>query len=326
MLRQPTLAVVVVLCACLAACGGGTGIANQTPSSGSGTNGGLFFTQLALDFGNVPVGTEKTASVTVTNTSSSKSVTVTQIDVTGSTFTLGSSLSVPFTLSAGQSATINAGFSPTNAAPSSGNLVVVNNSSNSQVTIGLSGTGTPSSGLTVSPSSLSFGDVVVGGYVALEGTLTASANSVTVTAADWTGSGFSMSGVNFPLTISAGQSVPFTVSFDPTAAGAVSGDVMFTTSFGAVEESLSGIGTVSSGSKVSLSWNASSSPVVGYNVYRSIVAGGPYADKLTASPDPATNFVDSNVQSATTYYYVSTAVDSSGHESSFSNAATAVIP
>jgi fibronectin type 3 domain-containing protein len=36
--------------------------------------------------------------------------------------------------------------------------------------------------------------------------------------------------------------------------------------------------------------------------------------------------MDSSVQSATTYYYVATAVDSSNLESAYSNQATAAIP
>jgi fibronectin type 3 domain-containing protein len=37
-------------------------------------------------------------------------------------------------------------------------------------------------------------------------------------------------------------------------------------------------------------------------------------------------YSDTTVQNASTYYYVTTAVDSSGVESSYSNQATAVIP
>lgn len=38
------------------------------------------------------------------------------------------------------------------------------------------------------------------------------------------------------------------------------------------------------------------------------------------------NYSDSTVQSGMTYYYVTTAVDSSGTESSYSNLAQAVVP
>jgi hypothetical protein len=76
---------------------------------------------------------------------------------------------------------------------------------------------------------------------------------------------------------------------------------------------------------VALSWNASTSIVAGYNVYRSIVSGSQYA-KLNSLPVSALNFTDTNVQSGNTYYYVTTAVDSTGAESSYSNQVSAPIP
>jgi hypothetical protein len=77
---------------------------------------------------------------------------------------------------------------------------------------------------------------------------------------------------------------------------------------------------------VSLSWDASTSANVdGYNVYRSTTSGGPYT-KLTPSPITVTAYVDSAVTSGQTYYYASTAMDTSNVESGYSNIATAVIP
>lgn len=77
---------------------------------------------------------------------------------------------------------------------------------------------------------------------------------------------------------------------------------------------------------VSLSWTASTSTnVVGYNVYRGTTSNGPYT-KVNSSPVSATAFTDNAVQSGVTYYYVATAVDSSGSESAYSNQAQAVIP
>ena len=76
---------------------------------------------------------------------------------------------------------------------------------------------------------------------------------------------------------------------------------------------------------VTLTWNASTSTVAGYNVYRGTVSGGPYA-KINSSLVAALDYTDSTVQSATTYFYVTTAVDSSGNESVFSNEVSATIP
>ena len=76
---------------------------------------------------------------------------------------------------------------------------------------------------------------------------------------------------------------------------------------------------------VNLSWDASTSPVVGYNVYRGSVSGGPYT-KINSELDATTSYTDSTVQNGQTYYYVTTGVDSTGMESGYSNQAEAVIP
>jgi fibronectin type 3 domain-containing protein len=77
---------------------------------------------------------------------------------------------------------------------------------------------------------------------------------------------------------------------------------------------------------VFLSWKASTSQdVIGYNAYRSMVSRGPYS-KLNASLISTTNYNDLTVQSGYTYFYVTTAVDSQGMESVYSNQAAATVP
>jgi len=76
---------------------------------------------------------------------------------------------------------------------------------------------------------------------------------------------------------------------------------------------------------VGLSWQASTSTVAGYNIYRGTTNGGPYS-KMNSGLVTSLSYTDASVTSATTYYYVSTAVDSAGVESTYSNQATAQIP
>lgn len=84
--------------------------------------------------------------------------------------------------------------------------------------------------------------------------------------------------------------------------------------------------TTQAAHSVALTWNASTtSTVTGYNVYRSTVSGAGYI-KISTSLVASLNYTDTTVQSATTYYYVTTAVDTSGAESAFSNEVPAVIP
>ncbi len=74
-----------------------------------------------------------------------------------------------------------------------------------------------------------------------------------------------------------------------------------------------------------LTWQASTSVVVGYYVYRGSVSGGPYT-QLNSTYLPGTTHVDNTVQAGQTYFYVITAVDSSNDQSAYSNEASAVVP
>jgi hypothetical protein len=76
---------------------------------------------------------------------------------------------------------------------------------------------------------------------------------------------------------------------------------------------------------VTLTWKASSSPVIGYNVYRSASRGGNYV-KINLGLVRGLTYTDNAVQSGVTYYYVVRAVDARGIESINSNKASAAIP
>jgi hypothetical protein len=74
-------------------------------------------------------------------------------------------------------------------------------------------------------------------------------------------------------------------------------------------------------SQVTLSWTAVDG-AMDYNVKRSTTAGGPYT--TIATNVTYTTFVDTTVTNGITYYYVVTAVNSSGIESANSNEASAI--
>jgi hypothetical protein len=65
--------------------------------------------------------------------------------------------------------------------------------------------------------------------------------------------------------------------------------------------------------------------VVGYNVYRSSVSGGPYT-KLNSSPIDELSYTDSAVSAGQTWYYVCSTVDNLGDVSADSSQAAATIP
>lgn len=187
----------------------------------------------------------------------------------------------------------------------------------------------PSTGqLSVSPATMSFGNVAVGSNAVQTATLSASTADVTVSSAGWNGSGYSVSGITFPVTVPSGQSLKYTVTFAPPAAGSAPGSISFVSdaSDSPLTETLTGSGTQATSSHtVALSWDASTSSVAGYNIYRGSQAGGPYS-KLNSTPMAGTSYTDNAVASGATYYYVATSVDSNSAESAYSNQATAQIP
>jgi len=181
--------------------------------------------------------------------------------------------------------------------------------------------------LAVAPTTMSFGNLAVGSKSTQKGILTAGTTDITVSSAAWNGQGYALSGITFPVTVPAGQSVPFSVTFDPQAPGSAPGTVAFVSDAtnSPTTETWTGSGTQQqSGHSVALSWNPSNSHVVGYNVYRG-VSGGSYA-KINPSVSATPSYTDTSVQSGTTYDYVTTAIDSSNVESAYSNQATATIP
>jgi hypothetical protein len=78
---------------------------------------------------------------------------------------------------------------------------------------------------------------------------------------------------------------------------------------------------------VSLSWTASTTSGVTYNVYRAMTSGGyNYTTPLNSTPISGTSFTDCSVTLGQTYYYVVRAVDGSGDQSVNTNEPTVTIP
>ena len=68
-----------------------------------------------------------------------------------------------------------------------------------------------------------------------------------------------------------------------------------------------------------LSWTASTTANVTYNVYRATTSTGPFTTPLNSSPITGTTYVDTTVQAGQAYYYVVTAVAADGTESADSS-------
>jgi Cep192 domain 4 len=278
----------------------------------------------SVKFGSVAVGNHGVKTITLKNTGTSN-LTVEQASVTGAAFTV-SSLNLPLTLKPGAKSTFDALFAPTAVGKVLGSISLTNSGSTSPLVVSLAGTGKTLS-LSVSPASTNFGDVTVGNNGTLPILISnTGSTSITVTQAVLTGNGFSISGLSLPLTLRSGKNSSFDVTFSPASAGAFTGNIAVvsnaTNSPG--NASLSGIGV--NQHVVTLSWSASNSQnVAGYDVFRSMIPGGPYS-QVNASLVASTNYTDNTVLAGTVYYYVTTAVNSGGVQSAYSDQAEAQVP
>jgi hypothetical protein len=189
----------------------------------------------------------------------------------------------------------------------------------------------PSQGaLSISPASLVFGNVAVNTPSTLPLTLASTGTTaVTINSATLSGTGFTMSGASFPVTLNPGLAVTLDVKFDPATTGSATGQLTVQSNSATSPSaaiSLSGTGG-SASHQVSLSWSApasSSDPAVGYYVYRSSGSGS--YQQLNSSADTQATYVDSTVQAGLTYDYIVKSVDSAGNQSSASNSVAATIP
>jgi len=219
------------------------------PISGTGvTQGTLRSNPTTLSFGNVTVGSTQSLSETVTNTGGS-SATISQVSVTGTGFSL-SGITTPLTLVAGQSTTFTVTFTPQSAASINGNITVKSNASNPSLIIGLTGTGVSQGTLGSNPTILNFGNVPVGSNQSLSETITNSGgSSATISHVSISGTGFSLSGITTPLTLTSGQSATFNVTFAPQSAASASGSVTVSSNASnpALTIGLSGTGTAAVG-------------------------------------------------------------------------------
>jgi fibronectin type 3 domain-containing protein len=124
--------------------------------------------------------------------------------------------------------------------------------------------------------------------------------------------------------------VNFTAEFNPKSVGTEAGAISIETEGSPVVIQISGVGVQknqqqSEALTVALSWDKSTSQVVGYFVYRSSKPSGPYA-KLNPQVSPETSYTDSSIVSGQTYFYVVTSVNSENIESAYSEQVSVAIP
>jgi archaellum component FlaF (FlaF/FlaG flagellin family) len=206
----------------LCSCVGLTSANSGKPGSSAGL---LSSSSISVSFGNVTVGKGKMQSVTITNTGSA-AVNVSKATISGAGYSIVNGASMT-TIAPGATSTVQIQMSVHGPGTSNGRYTLESDAQNSPLDINLTGTGVGSE-LSISPSSLNFGNVKVGQSATQNVTLSNSGNvDLVVSAAQVMSSGFAISGLTLPATITAGQSTSFTVQFTPTAAQGVTGSIQF---------------------------------------------------------------------------------------------------
>jgi hypothetical protein len=192
--------------------------------------GGVAVSPTSLTFAAQSIGTTSASQVVTLVNNSSVTLTITSISFTGSnssnfnqTNTCGGSVI------AGGSCTINVTFTPNASGAFTATLNITDSASNSPQSVSLSGTGIVP--VTLSTSSLSFGNVLVGSSSTAPAVTLTNHQSVSLTNIAITVTGAAFSQVNTcGSSIAAGAQCTITVTFAPTTSGAQTGTVKITDS------------------------------------------------------------------------------------------------
>ena len=215
-------------------------VANVTISS-SPPPAQISGTPLSLSFGSVGTGASAQNTVTIQNTGGLP------LQVTGVTpplapFSVAGLPAVGSMLAAGASTTAIVTFAPTAAGASTSSFSLATSAGPLAVSFSGTGIAPPPAVLSVSPAQISFVSVALGSAptatvtIANTGGQPLTINSVTSPAAPFGASGVPAAGT----TIAGGQSVAVTVSFSPSALGAVSDSLVVASSAGSSSVALSG--------------------------------------------------------------------------------------
>jgi len=297
----------------------------------------------SVNFQTVVVGQKATKTISVSNTGtgplqiSAISVSNKEFSVTGTTF--------PQTVLPAASASYTLTFAPTAAGNASGTLSITSNATPEAPAVTLAGIAEKAfANLVISPTVVSFGNLNLKSTSTQNVTLQNTGDiSLSVQGVTISGAGFGFSDLSPGFSLSPNQKVTFQVWFSPKVAGPASATLTLLSANLTSPESLSitgdGVSTTptppptppptnpppATSHSVALTWNASTSQVIGYRVYRSETSGGSFV-ALNGTAVTALAYTDTTVSAGTTYYYVVTAVNSSGTESTDSNQVTAVVP
>lgn len=194
------------------------------------------------NFGNVEVGTTSAAKAITLKNTGTIPLTINAISAAAPfAATNGNCPTAPTPLASNAECTINVTFSPTVAGPANGSLSVTNSASGSPHTVSLSGVGAQAA-ISLSTTTLAFGDVQVGSSSNLTFDITNSGSAPLVISALNLPAGAFTRSTNCVTSLAVGASCTVTVTFAPTATGAQNATITINSNVPAATVSLTGTG------------------------------------------------------------------------------------
>lgn len=296
----------------------------------------LSLSSSTFNFQTVVVGQTATQTLQISNTGNAP-LDITALSVSDDEFSF-SGPSIPRVVLPSNSLTYTLAFSPTTSGNASATIKITSNASTAAETIALAGTGEKAfADLVITPPAINFGNLTLKTTSTQNVTLQNTGDiNMAIQGVTVVGAGFGYSDLSPGFTLAPNQKVTFQVWFTPAVAGPSSATLSLLSSNlsspGVLDLTGTGVSPTpppatpapATQYTVTLTWNASTSQVVGYYVYRAEESGS--FSPLNSTPINALTYQDSTVSDGTTYYYEVTAVDSSGNQSAASTPATAVIP
>jgi hypothetical protein len=258
----------------------------------------------SLAFGNQAVGTTSAVrKVTLANTGTA-TLTISNIAISGpfaQTNTCGSSVK------AGKNCAFSVTFSPTKTGQATGAITITDNASNSPQSVSLTGSGV--TGVTVSPTTLTFPVTTVGTTSAPLTSTLANNNATTLSITSITITG------NYAQTNTCGASVPpaskctISVTFTPQSTGTLTGVVTITDSASNSPQkiNLTGTGQTSGVTLDSITISPGSALLSAGNTLQ-LTATGNYSDGTTQNLTSSATWATSNAKAATVKAGLVTAV------------------
>jgi Abnormal spindle-like microcephaly-assoc'd, ASPM-SPD-2-Hydin len=227
----------------------------KLPPMSSCSGSPVTLSSLTLNFGNQPVGVESSPLVETVTNNQTVSLTISNIATSGD-YTQTNTCQQP--VPAGGTCTIDVYFTPSTTGTRTGTLTVTDNASNSPQTASLTGVGA-SSTILLTPSSLAFGNHVVGTTstsqnitISNNGLVNFNVNSIAASG------GYSETTTCTGVTLAPNQSCTVTVTFTPTIVGSMPGAITVNdTAVGAPHEvTLSGSGLLAASLSANLTFGA----------------------------------------------------------------------